>query len=73
MVAKYQDVLKIVSPGVTVSLRDVSRYYTWVKVHNVPFEVDECDLRSMFEQYGTVHMATLGRWHDGLLVGMPEG
>lgn len=73
MVAKYQDVLKTVNPGVTVRLRDVSRYYTWVKVRNVPFEADECDLRNLFEWYGTVHMATLGRWRDGPVVGMPEG
>ncbi|XP_069939228.1 uncharacterized protein [Cherax quadricarinatus] len=73
MVARYQDVIKTVNPGVTVRLHDVSRFYTWIKVPNVPFEADESDLRNVFVRYGTVHMATLGRWRDGPLVGMPEG
>lgn len=73
MVAKYQDKVKPVIPGISVHLHDVSRFYTWVKVCNVPFDADESDLRHVFGRYGMIHMATLRRWRDGPLVGSPEG
>ncbi|XP_053645098.1 uncharacterized protein [Cherax quadricarinatus] len=71
VVERYQDVTLTVNHSVSVKLNDVSRYYTWVKIRNVPFEADESDLRAAFEKYGTIH--TVGRWSERLYAGIPEG
>nr|XP_053628568.1 solute carrier family 22 member 3-like [Cherax quadricarinatus] len=54
-------------------LIDVSRYFTWVKVRNVPFEAYETDLQNVFSRYGTVHVVTVGKWTEGAYAGLLEG
>lgn len=61
------------TPAVKVRLIDVSRHFTWVKLHNVPFEADEADIRRVFEAYGTVHLAQQGKWAAGAYMGRLEG
>nr|XP_053652758.1 uncharacterized protein LOC128702506 [Cherax quadricarinatus] len=73
LVEKYQDVRVDVNSMVSVRLHDVSRHYTWVRVRNVPFEADETDIRNVFKDYGTVHLAQPGKWVEGAYVGYPEG
>ncbi|XP_069951453.1 ionotropic receptor 21a-like [Cherax quadricarinatus] len=41
---------------------NASERYTWLKLRNVPFEVDETDLRQVFSKYGVVHVAQQGKW-----------
>nr|XP_053633085.1 uncharacterized protein LOC128689046 [Cherax quadricarinatus] len=73
IVNQYQDVIKQVTPAVTVKLHDVSQYYTWVRVRNVPFEANKVDIRDAFKYYGTIHQVTMGRWSDGHFAGLQEG
>ncbi|XP_069953059.1 uncharacterized protein [Cherax quadricarinatus] len=73
VVTRFQDVCFDVTPAVRVRLVDVSRYYTWIKLRNVPFEANEADIRNVFEKYGTVHSAQQGKWIMGAYTGMPEG
>ncbi|XP_069957545.1 uncharacterized protein [Cherax quadricarinatus] len=73
LVTRFQDVSLDATPAVKVRLIDVSRHFTWVKIRNVPFEADEADIRSVFETYGTVHLAQKGKWTAGAYMGRPEG
>ncbi|XP_069941920.1 uncharacterized protein [Cherax quadricarinatus] len=73
VVDKYQEVTLTVNSAVTVRLHDVSRHYTWVKIRNVPFEADDSDIRLAMGKYGTVHMATVGKWATGPYAGKLEG
>lgn len=57
LVNRFQDVSLDATPAVRVRMIDVSRHYTWIKLRNVPFEADETDIRKVFEEYGTVHLA----------------
>lgn len=73
VVDKYQEVILTVNSAVTMRLHDVSRHYTWVKIRNVPFEADDSDIRLAMGKYGTVHMATVGKWATGPYAGKLEG
>nr|XP_053640633.1 uncharacterized protein LOC128694505 [Cherax quadricarinatus]XP_053640634.1 uncharacterized protein LOC128694505 [Cherax quadricarinatus] len=66
VIDKYQETTIAVNYAVSVRLHDVSRYYTWVKIRNVPSEADDSDIRSD-------HMTTAGRWAAGPYTGIPEG
>nr|XP_053656676.1 uncharacterized protein LOC128705539 [Cherax quadricarinatus] len=73
VVNKFQEVAIPVNHAVTVRLHDVSSYYTWVKIRNVPFEADASDIRFIMCKYGTIHTITAGRWSAGPYMGIPEG
>ncbi|XP_069945397.1 uncharacterized protein [Cherax quadricarinatus] len=73
VVDKYQETIIQVNTAVSVRLRDVSRHYTWVKIRNVPFEATDFDITSELRTYGTVHVATAGRWATGPYAGALEG
>lgn len=73
IVEQYQEQRMSVNSAMDVVLHDVSKYYTWVKVRNVPFEATAYGLQEFFRSYGTVHSATMGVWRDGPYEGMPEG
>lgn len=73
IVDEFQERRMSVNSTVEVCLHDVSKYYTWVKVRNVPFEATSYGIQEAFSNYGTVHTASMGVWRDGPFEGLPEG
>lgn len=73
LVNRFQDVSLVGTPAVRVRMIDISRHFTRIKLRNINFEADEEDIRRVFEEYGTVHLAQHGKWVSGAYAGLPEG
>lgn len=69
LVERYLGVVMDFTDIVWVRLVDISKHYTWLKLRNVPIEVDETDLR----KYCVKYVAQQGKRVDSAYAGLPEG
>lgn len=72
VVEEYQERRMCLNSTMDVCMHDVSTYYTWVRVRNVPFEATKFGIEDVFSNYGVIHEARGGVWRDGY-EGLPEG